>query len=607
MGKKILKMRLKVILIFAVILGMALAGITWLLISHQKVVLGSRYIYTEKSGFCYTLNNAEKTEISDYLSHTYHESAVNAGFGIRRQSQPDIFRQLYFNYRVAIQCGLDVNSTYALLFDDVFTSYENLLNVWELPGYELFYYDCLRAQRGQILDEQTIGDQLKAATDPATGLLFYRHKDDDLGTKLLLTSKVLRLADIHRINIHRLKYNEAIAQCFEDYPFESPQSGKSFFNAGGSLLYAAGSVSDFASEKITSCQDWFKQWSDVYAVRQISDLPTLIDVSSYAAVANIFDETPTEQLNQYLSNLQISDFASEQSQKLECEIICDYILARGVDLIDPALIDYLEQITLAEMQQLDARLSSCGDINLGDTYYGAQLAYLSGFQWDQTKTTQTVCQFYQEMQNQLSDRDLIFNTYYYVLYLDSFGRDIMTDHERESITRRLDDIIERLLHNLEQVDVNELRVALEIKSGLDSYVRRSHLEKIKTLLRSYAENPVGHVKAIDIFKIDKIVNLNILTDKLFRQLEQALSMNGGYAAAVGDEADLTTTFRIYSMTCNHDLFKPDKAQVAAMKKFLNQLLSDGLYRYRSGNALSDYRSILYGYMLRDFNGEQKND
>jgi hypothetical protein len=61
------------------------------------------------------------------------------------------------------------------------------------------------------------------------------------------------------------------------------------------------------------------------------------------------------------------------------------------------------------------------------------------------------------------------------------------------------------------------------------------------------------------------------------------------------------------MTTNHDLFDPDSTQVIALKKFLNHLLKDGLYRYRADADLLDYRSILYGYMLRDFTGEQKND
>jgi len=191
--------------------------------------------------------------------------------------------------------------------------------------------------------------------------------------------------------------------------------------------------------------------------------------------------------------------------------------------------------------------------------------------------------------------------------LDSFARDRLTDREREVISLRLDDIIDRLLQDIGQVDVTELRVALEIKSGLDSYIRQKHLNKIKALVRSYSDHPVEHVKAIDIFKIDKIVNLNILTDKLFSQLEQSLASNGGYSSTIGDVADLATTFRIYSMTSNHDLFKPDSAQISAMKNFLNRLLKDGLYRYRPDTALLDYRSVLYGYMLRDIIGEQKND
>ena len=127
------------------------------------------------------------------------------------------------------------------------------------------------------------------------------------------------------------------------------------------------------------------------------------------------------------------------------------------------------------------------------------------------------------------------------------------------------------------------------------------------MVRQYARNPVHTVKAIDIYKIDYLINFNLLTQNQFDLLEKELADYGGYRSAAGEPADLVTTFRFYSMTSNHELFRPDEKKVRDLKIFLDTINSDGLYKYRPDQRLIDFRSMRYGFMLRDFPGGQKDD
>lgn len=609
--KRLLLAGIITVIVFALIKNNFLPG-------FDRLFLASRYIFTEKSGHIFTLSEDEKSRLREYLSHYYFEDHGSAGFGINRQSQPDIFRRLYFNKRLAMLTGIDEDQEYQQMFGIVFDRFEGLINVWELPAYEHFYYYCLKNLLGRPVAEEDVLPVLESSTAAGSGLLFYRHPDDDISIKLLLTAKVMRLAKINNINLHDLGYEDAIRRKFSIYSLQNPGQGQTFFASGGSLFYAAGYIPGSNSEG-DYYDAWFRSWLDIYANQNVHDLKSLIDHSSFRDVASIFGIDHSTKIVEYLSSLSQSDLADHWGNEQSSEVLHDYVFVPGNRIINKDIVKRTEEIVLNELREIKKEATSVELINIGDTYYGAELAYLCNFDWNTAKVLSTMQERYDAQSQLSSDREFIFNTYYYLLMLTSFDAERHSPLDASSLlTRlsprsaaalpvRLDKIIGRLLTNIEQTDVTQLRVALEILSNLDIPISRLNMKRASDLVRQYARNPVHTVKAIDIYKIDYLINFNLLTQNQFDLLEKELADYGGYRSAAGEPADLVTTFRFYSMTSNHELFRPDEKKVRDLKIFLDTINSDGLYKYRPDQRLIDFRSMRYGFMLRDFPGGQKDD
>lgn len=99
-------------------------------------------------------------------------------------------------------------------------------------------------------------------------------------------------------------------------------------------------------------------------------------------------------------------------------------------------------------------------------------------------------------------------------------------------------------------------------------------------------------------KIDKILQTNIVTKDYFNKCIVELYSEGAYKCKKDEKIDLKTTFMIYSLLTNHEIFEVSNNDIGKMKKELEKLNVGGLYRYELIDGYKDFRSIYYGYTLK---------
>lgn len=564
----------------------------------SKIPLVSVYDYTEQSILVSEFSQKDQQAINDYLERCHITDDKSEGFGLIHKPDPNMFEKLYFNYKLCktVNNG-GLSEEYLINFKKIFHNYEIMIDNYGITAYDYFYYVCIKCELEEGYDQESLFNILLKHKNKDTNLIFYRTATDGLSTELLITSKIISLAKIYKIDLHQLNFEESIRKQLNDYNFNSKE-GK-LYESGGSVIFAAKEYPSLAKQ-ITKKYDWYKTWKVKYEKFHVTDMTSLIEYSSFLTIAQEFEEISDSKIKEYLLSLKDIDIDLKENESLDDGNLYDYIFKNYNTIISKQYRKKILDWSLGNLENYYNLYQSSQNINIGDTFYGLSLANLSKFHCNGQRILQTINKIYQEVSSNCNDREYVYNTYYYMMIKSSYNNGIIEINEANSISKQIDDILDRMLEKPNEIDISCLRVALEIKSNARSYILNSHKNDIKKLVEKYIKNPVNNSLAIEYIKIDKILALNVMNKFDFKTLKSTLFDKGGFKCKQGESPDIKTTFLFYSLISNHNIFYPSGNEKEELLIFLDRLKSkNGLYRYELNYSEKDLRSILYGYILKN--------
>lgn len=601
--KKINKLLIASIAIFSVLIIL----FTYLHVKkNNRIFLDSIYVYTEQSLFFSEIPEKDKEIINTYLKSSYKESSNGAGFSLMKTQNYSIFDQLYNEYMSAKELNMKTNASYVEEFNYIFRAYEYSMQNYNIPAYDYMYYVALKCELGEEYDGSKFEIKISNYIDDESGLFFFMDKNEDKDTKLLLTGKLLKLSKKYGLNIKKFDFEEKLLNIYKNYEFQNANSTTSIFNSGACLIYALRNYEDIDMYK-NDLKEWFSGWKKYYEKEEILDYLSLINYSSFMEIQQCFEDATDTKVKEYI---KMEEFSSLDLNNvgLTSENFYNYVVKPYKNILTTMAKDnitsFLEKATRTTYENVGAT----SNIDLGSTYYGTILSFRSGFEVNNSKVHNTILKTYNDNSGSYEDRDYIYNTYYYVMLLSTehvlkYSTIYkMNEKDQEKIDSKVDEIIDKMLLHTENLDIGMLRVALEIKSNIRSYILKEHKEKIEVLIKTFINNKIKNSKAIDAIKIDEILRLGLYNKSLFMEIKNELYLDGGFICTKGEQADLKTTYLVYSLVTNHDLFDPKDVEIKEKNAFLQKLKNKGLYKYELNYDYFDLRSLLYGYMLEDFNG-----
>lgn len=246
------------------------------------------------------------------------------------------------------------------------------------------------------------------------------------------------------------------------------------------------------------------------------------------------------------------------------------------------------------------------ETDIASTFYGCSIAYGTGYDIDVIRCrSEMEDKYIAGLEQRIeavgtdAEKSFVYDTYYYVMFKQSFEWENIDEDVSDKIICKLDEVMEHLL-SADTVDMATLRCAVEIKANLDSYIYRDTLDDIIALLKKLSEPQAKkNSHMIDAVKLDAILRLGIFDRNFVSELKRELYCDGGYCCMAGEQPDLKTTYHMYSlMTGDDDLLKPDEDEIREMKEFLSTIDDNGIYSYDAENTDADLRSVYYGNALR---------
>lgn len=563
---------------------------------YEIVVVNS---FTEQTAECKAKNEEDKEFIKSYLNRYYIE---DKGFFVQNYNDSNIFEKLYSNYILLKECGnLSENGD---LIMEMLHSYEYNIDNYNVPLYDYMYYVALKKEIGENVDNGQIKKHLNNFIDDKTGLIFYLSDMEDIDNELLLTARVANICNKYNIDISEYDFRSKVIKCVENYKFKEPDEKDTFFNSGGTIMYALTVLANdyYLSEKLES---WCESWKKVYDTFRVEDDLNFIELSSYCQIKYFFSNKNIDKVKEYIKN---SEFSQIGDTYLNYTDVVDYVLPEYKEYISNIGKKNIEKYAVAEIEKLnETYITKNTDIDIATTFYGCNLALSNDYNINFENCVNEVKRVYFNTENDMNDEDYLYNTYYFMMILCMSMEDYsyIDDSEMKKINSRLDEIIESLLSDENNVDITKVREALEIKSNMrfkryeDIYVYEKEYRKIKEILENLKNGEkIYNSKIADALIIDYILQTKIFDKAFYDTFEDKLYNNGGFKCKEGEKPDIKTTYLFCTSAGNNgylDFTEDDDKEIEA---FIDSLYSNGIYTYENEDGYWDIRSVYYGYYLK---------
>ena len=95
----------------------------------------------------------------------------------------------------------------------------------------------------------------------------------------------------------------------------------------------------------------------------------------------------------------------------------------------------------------------------------------------------------------------------------------------------------------------------------------------------------------------KILGINSVKKSYIDECLSKLYAGGMYRCKVGEQADIKTTYMVYTLLTNHEILNLSKDEINDMVILLREYEDNALYKYELIDDYMDLRSIYYGYVL----------
>ncbi len=544
-----------------------------------------------------TFEADEAEAVMTLLADTYTETDAQAGFSIQRTLDTQVFKQFYFALKIYPLFDQEIPESFKLSF----LKLKSHLIQNPLVAIDYLYFAGVMKELKQPYDVNALNEKLIQYYDAETNLFFYRSIDDDIGLKLLISNDIVELCSEIGIDLSGFNVEKGVDDLIKQAEFKLPEAGDTFYNSGADLIYLSRSFDSHKSLSI-SLRQWFEQWKQYYDRFDIDQPMKLIDYYTYLQIAAVFSSPSPIPLQTYLSQLRASDIP----ESTELDVIYKIYGYESFRWLEE---DAKQQCLDYVRQYLDRVLKSVTapqGYNLGDLLYGTLLADAVGFSYDNDKVASTVRKSYRELDESITARELIYNTFYYLAYQIDQEEKTAIEVDARLLSETIDQALEKLLNQDDEFSYTSLRLALQIKSSLriiqpdTGYLLTSHVQKIRDYLaRDHQPEDIQSSQQIEMTRIQYLldgeqakstINLEYWLNDLYDQ--------GGFKPAVAEPADLLVTYHVYALNDELGLFAMDQQHYEELAVYTSHLKENELYYASVAHVKSDYRAILYALALK---------
>lgn len=579
-------------LYYFIVIALMILGLTSCS-SFNDSSINQNYIYTDESiPLCGDISESEKNILNEYLSAIYIENEDNAGFVLENERVYDNFKKMYSSLIINSIINSENPEEFMQTFYSAYKLKKIELNYNPISARDYFYYVLIQNELGEKIDYDFLYHKLDEYIDDGTGLIYPMSKTDDVVTKLIITGEILNLAEKNKINLGKYKFYDKIITIYNDFEFLEPEEGRSFYDSGAAVLYALKNSPDI-NRYCQSLSEWFLKWDDKYSDFMINTYWDVIEYESFCNIAELFGKDYNNKITSFIKSESLNEMLSNTEDFVVSDIYENIIRDYSKFCSDDFIIN-LNNINQNFIDQYVVRNEN-PDYNLGELYFGMSLSEICDFEYNQKLVSRTFENIYNEITAECSDRDYILNTYYYMMYkYSNFTEDHQFD--RKTIEKRLDKAIDGIVSE-ETINLNILRIALEVKSHTSETISASIKNKVSELLIDDFGKMNSTEDVVNAIKIDYILKLNLFDTDCIKDKLNTVYLDGGYICGENELPDLRSTFLVYSFITNHNFFFPSEEELNDLHDFVELLNRDGLYRYEINYNQCDTRSIYYGYIL----------
>jgi|GEM_PF-3660986 len=584
---------------FVLVAAIAAGAVIFCLMRNRSVDI-EHYSFTETYNINNTFSVSESQNINEMLTHCCVENSDIYGFSSRKNTTADLYRACAALKLSTLIPDYDISNIKEKL------SFLSSADINQFQFLDFMYYVDICTILNIPIDDHELNQALKKFYDNNANLFYLDGPDDTVNIKLIATAMVKNTLQ-DKLSADEFSPEEGIQQAYNDYPFLT-QNDVTLYNSGGDILYC---ISVFGMEDIVdkkAVENWFQYWKDLYEGMEIDSQISAVQYSEYLNVAKVVDPAySNKKLQDYYDSFNI------ESQEEFDDLNLWYTFMKKLDVSgNTALVSFL-RTKIDEATKSDAFVSV--QIDVQATAFGVMLAQKSGFQLNEEKLKKYVAQNYAKQFSEEKNYDRVANLYY-TLILDQLLNNYQLDYDAAYWQTQIDETLNAMNYEPQTLaaDVIATRRIVEIVADLQIFdvdVKLSNAQKtnIKKGMKTALQNSElsNTVLINEIYIVNQLLSLNIMTDDTLLTTYRSLCMDGGVRAADSDDIlpDVNTTYQFFVSLSRMNHYSDLEQQ----KRFIDTLKqSDGIYAYDKNSEAYELSTIVYANALHDTElGGDKND
>jgi hypothetical protein len=471
-------------------------------------------------------------------------------------------------------------------------------NIENFDFLNLTYYIELCNNLNISVNFSALNDKISKYYDKDSNLFFIDSENDTINIKIIATS-IVKKAFKENLSEELFSFEKGVKEAYDNYTFLT-ENDITLFNSGGDILYC---LAVFGMTEIVDkvkLADWYEYWKSTYESISVDSDISALQYAEFLNIANIFQsDYTTQKLQNYYNKLDEENLESSE------DLYVLYNIIKGVPTLNNANANNLLKDKISDVIGSESFVNS--DIDVKATAFGVMLAQKTEYPLNKEKIKKYVKQNYLKdfsSENAYDRASFI----YYNLILDQLINGYEQDYNVSYFQSQIDDLLKIIDYDSQSIagDVVATRRIVEIISDLrifdvDIKLTVSQKSKIKKGFKAALENTTlkNSVLLNDVYIVNKILSLNIVSEEELVSAYNVLTTNGGTYSAKQSEItpDIISTYQFFASLNRMNIFD----YLSEQKMFVETLKSqDGIYALDTDNVSIDLVTIVYGNAINSF-------
>ena len=581
----------KRVLIVVMIVVVIVAATSFVLYSNKNITI-EKYSFSETQDINFSFTNSHKENINNVLNTLYIEDDNYFGFS----NCSNVSMDLYMANSAVNLAKLIPNYDLKLLKEKLL--FLSSANIEHFDFLNLIYYTDLCNNLNINVDYSLLNNKLSKYYDENSNLFYIDSYSDSVHIKIIATSIVKRVLK-ENLSAELFSPEKGIEQAYYTYSFLTGND-VTLYNSGGDILYC---ISVFGMNDIidiNGLDNWYKYWKNIYESTAVNSDISALQYSDFFSIARIFQpDCPPTKLQDYYDSLEKENIETSD------DLYVLYNILKNINTLNNAFVNNLLKYKISDVLNSDSFVNS--NIDVKSTAFGVMLAQNTGYSCNNEKLKNYVKQNY-------SKKFSLANTYdrtsalYYNLILDQLVNGYDQDYNVSYFQSQIDELLKIIDYNSQSIaaDIVSTRRIIEIVSDLqifdvDIRLITSQKNKIKEGFKTALQNSSikNSVLLNDIFIVEKILSLDIISDEELIAAYKSITANGGTCSVRESEItpDINSTYQFFcslNRLNNFEYLQEQKSFVETL------LLEEGLYALNINSTTLDLSTIAYGNAISSF-------